>query len=204
MRTIVVTFIFSLGVIVSSIGQAAESASQNTSQKNKGKIVAYKAWVSTVNGNEMKGLLFYADEQEVVITNGFKSKRKKELINIPFESIELINLQRQGVKTEGAIVGALIGIGLALLITNDVGDSSTYFFGEIAREAIVLGYVVTFATEGAIIGAKLSDEKVQFYFNGNELAYKNQLNRLKDYCLVREQPEIITEKNQHKTDVRWE
>ena len=157
------------------------------SQEQPDKLVAYKAWVTTLNGSQLEGVLFYANEDVVTITDGFKASKKKELITIPYHDLGVIKLQRRGVKTKGAVIGGLIGVGLALLLTKDVSDSSSWLFGDIAREAIVLGYVVGFAVEGAVIGAKLSDKNTQLYFNGNEYAYKNQLNRLKEFCLVREQ-----------------
>ncbi|MBT8287300.1 MAG: hypothetical protein HKN00_03460 [Flavobacteriaceae bacterium] len=165
------------------------------SQEKPDKIVAYQAWLTTTNGTELKGILFFANDEEVILTDGFKKKRKENLIHIHWENIELIKLRRRGAKTEGAIIGGALGIGLALLLTHDITDSSSFFFGNIDRATVVLGYAVSFAAEGAIIGAKLSDEKKQFYFNGNEFAYKNQLSKLKEFCLVREQENLMTENN---------
>ena len=79
---------------------------QGFSQEQPDKVVAYKAWVHTLEDTKLKGLLFTANENEIVITDGFKSKKDK-LIHIPYQNIEIIKLQRQRLSIKKIILGDL-------------------------------------------------------------------------------------------------
>lgn len=182
MKAVVFTLVFCLGFLGSSYGQKEKDQSK--------KAIAYKAIVLTTDGNKEKGVLFYADSTGILITDGYKVT-KKELIKIPYTDIESMKLHREGDKLKGAIIGGAIGLGLSLLITKDAKDIPANFFVKARlKEDIIAETIFSFTTTGIWIGAKLSDKRAKFTILGNKYAFLNQLNLIKDYCFVHDQPEI--------------
>ena len=186
MKAMIFNFVLLVGFIGPSFGLMKESRSTIAFQEKQNKVIEYKAWLTTMDGEELKGILVFANEYEILISDGFRPKRK-ELIQIPFQDIREIKLQRKGSFLKGGIVGGVVGVGLAFLVTKDVKDKpSSFFVSAVSREKVVKKAVTHYAITGTRIGSKLADEKAHFMFMGNKIAYKNQLKYLKEYCSIDE------------------
>ena len=182
MKVVIFNLALFIGIISPSLGQTEKLEPREPSPDKQRNVSEYRAWLTTLDGEELKGILAYADEEIVLISDGFKTSQKK-LIQIPFQDIDQIKLKRKNTFLKGGVTGAIVGVSIALLITKDVSDrSANYFVSARSRSSVVSKAVINYAITGARIGSKLTEEKAHFMFKGNEFAYKNQLNRLKSYC----------------------
>ena len=185
MKRLILTFVMCLGVGYLCSAQEEKQRSDNP--------IAYKVEVKTMDGKKIKGILFYADAEGLLMTDGYEPK-KRELIRIPPEDITRINLRREGDRLKGGLIGGAIGVGLALLVTKDVTDSpASFFVSAVSREEIIYNKVVSFAITGSMIGAALTDKRAEFYTYGNKFAYLNLLDDLEPFCFMHDMTEINPE-----------
>ena len=139
---------------------------------NAQKVKTYKIWVTLVNQEEIKGTLFAADEDTLVILG-------EDLTQIKFTpgNIREIKLRRVGKGGKGAWIGAVSGalvLGVAGLASGDDGW--------VPAEAVAVGGAFFGGSIGAVAGALIASSRERYIINGDRNTYNSLLPMLQKYA----------------------
>ena len=91
------------------------------STSNAQKVKSYKAWVTLINNKEVKGVLYSANEDGLVL----RDKDLMDTIAIDAGTIEVIKLRSKGKVGRGALIGAASGLLAGAIIYNVQVNSSS-------------------------------------------------------------------------------
>lgn len=142
------------------------------SSTNAQKTKTYKIWVSLVDKEEVKGILYDANEDELVIVADDFNQLK-----FAPENIGVIKLRRQGKVGRGAWIGALSGMAIGFGI-GYASESDADWQG-----AVALGSAILAAPAGSLMGMAIGSAKEKFVINGDRDLYISLLPKLKMYTV---------------------
>lgn len=147
------------------------SAQQDSTLKLNPK---YKIWVSTREGNVIKGILAGTSSSSVIIFPGkfnkYNGKSKLSLINESYTNITAIQIHKRGALLKGMLIGA--GIGIApVLIGSIFGPSIGQGGAYVSFITFPLGTII-----GAIIG---STSKKKFFIDGDKSRFQSFYKHMK-------------------------
>ena len=138
---------------------------------NAQKVKTYKIWVTLVNQEEIKGTLYAANEDELVILG-------EDLAQIKFTpgKIREIKLRRVGKGGKGALIGGVSGlvIGAAAGYLSESGSGW--------EDVGAVGGAILGAPIGTILGALIGSGKERYPVNGNREIYNSLLPILEQYA----------------------
>ena len=137
---------------------------------NAQKVKTYNIWVTLVNQEEIKGTLYAASEDELVILG-------EDLTQIKFTpgNIREIKLRRVGKAGKGAWIGGVSG----LVIGAAVGYASESGSGW--EDVGAAGGAILGAPIGTIVGVLIGSGKEKYPVNGNREIYNSLLPILEQY-----------------------
>lgn len=146
-------------------------------QNSKQKIKVNKVWVTLLDGSKIKGNLYSADNEGIIITKN-NSIDSNDLTTISTENIHLIRIRRKGKVIKGMLIGSLTGVGISVLLGATSGDSGWFTPAETMAIAGVL-----FVPLGAGIGALAGTKKENIYIRGTIKTYQLELKKIQSYSL---------------------
>jgi hypothetical protein len=135
------------------------------------KVKTYKIWVTLVNQKEVKGTLYTASEDTLVILG-------EDLAQLTFVpgTIREIKVRRVGKGGKGAWIGAVSGLVAGALI-GYASESGSGWEDVGAFAGGILG-----ASVGALIGTGVGSSREKYVINGNRATYNAFLPRLQQYA----------------------
>ena len=138
---------------------------------NAQKVKIYKVWVTLVNQKQVKGTLYAANEDELVILG-------EDLTQLKFvpENIQTIKLRREGSFGKGAWIGAISGVVAGALLGYASESGSGW------EDVGAVGGGIVGAPIGALIGMGLSSGKAKYRINGNRDTYNSFFPILQQYA----------------------
>ncbi len=161
------------------------------SQNKKEKIKVYKVWVTKIDGSNVKGFFYAADEQGITISRSI-TLDESDLVLVEVENISLIKIRRKGAVGKGAGIGFLSGAAVGAIIGFAEGDDdpicSSFVFGTFCFEGSTagekaVGGAIGLGVIGSGVGAIVGTGKKKIPIDGNTNTYITQLNSLKNYTL---------------------
>lgn len=148
-------------------------------QNKKEKIKVYKVWVTKMDGSNVRGFFYAADEQGITISKS-KTPDESNLLMVEAGNISLIKLRRKGAVGKGAGIGFLSGAAVGAII--GLADGDEFLFPKEAKAGIAGAFIGVIGTGvGAIVGTG----KKKIPIDGNAETYRIQLNSLTNYTLTR-------------------
>ena len=90
-------------------------------QSKSKKVKVYKIWITKMDGSEMKGFFYAADEQGITISRSITFD-ESDLLMVEAGNISLIKLRRKGAVGKGAGIGFLSGAAVGAIIGFAGGD----------------------------------------------------------------------------------
>ena len=143
------------------------------------KVRTYKAWVTLINNTEIKGVLYSANEDGIMLTD-------KDLMDtvafLDYKTIEVIKIRRKGSIGKGAWVGAASGMVLGGIAGYASGDDPSGWFSYTAEEKILLAGIPS-AVIGTGLGAIIGTNRRKYSIKGNHQSYASCLPELKSFAL---------------------
>jgi hypothetical protein len=135
------------------------------------KVNTYKIWVTLINQKEVKGTLYSAHEDELVILG-------EDLAQLKFVpgNIRVIKLRRVGKGGRGAWIGALGGFAASTMICYASESGSGW------EDLCPFGGVVFGAPIGTLIGIGVGSGREKYSINGNRDAFNSLLPKLQEYA----------------------
>lgn len=135
------------------------------------KVETYKVWITLLDKTKVEGILYAANEHELVILNAQLEQRI-----FSAENIEVIKIRREGKRGKGAWIGAATGfiINAAIILADG-------FYDGIEAEGILIGGVTTGAL-GGFIGMGIASGKKKFVVNGSKTTYLKHLAQLQRFA----------------------
>ncbi|MEO6455859.1 MAG: hypothetical protein ABIN97_17390 [Ginsengibacter sp.] len=122
----------------------------------------YKIWVSTRDGNHIKGILAGTSSSSITIFPGgfseYNGNSKISLINESYTNVTAIQIHKKGGLLKGMLIGA--GIGIAPILVGSI-------FGPSIGEGGAYVSFITFPL-GTIIGAIIGSTSKKKFFIGGE------------------------------------
>jgi hypothetical protein len=140
------------------------------------KVKTYKVWVALVDQQEVKGTLYAANEEGLVILG----EDLNQLKFVP-ENIRAIKVRRAGGPGKGAWIGAVSGFAAGALV--GAASASGSSGGDIISDDVVsIGSGFLGAPIGALIGFGVGSGKTTYRINGNRDTYNYFLPKLQEYA----------------------
>jgi hypothetical protein len=145
------------------------------------KVKYYKARVTLNNDSRVKGVLYAADEEGLILID---NKLLGTIMTVGYGDIELIKVRKRGRVGNSALIGGAGGTALGALIGFAGGDDpeDCWILCYTAEEKALMG-AVALVIPGAGIGALIGTESKKFEINGDLKQYKRSLSELKKYAL---------------------
>jgi hypothetical protein len=138
------------------------------------KVKTYNVWVTLADQQQLKGTLYAANEEALVILG-------EDLTQVKFvpENILILKVRRAGGPGKGAWIGAVSGFVAGALVGYASASGSD---GDIiSDDAVSIGSGIVGAPIGALIGFGVSSGKTTYTINGNRDTYNTILPRLQEY-----------------------
>lgn len=135
------------------------------------KIITYKIWITQVNQNQTKGILYSANKDELVILG-------EDLTQITFlpENIQVIKLRREGKSGKGAWIGGLGGLVIGAAAGYAIESGSGW------EDVGAVGGGLLGVPIGAIAGALIGSNKERYNIHGDIHTYYLFLPKLQKYA----------------------
>lgn len=145
------------------------------------KVRLYKAKVTLNDDNRVKGILYSANEEGLLLMD---KKLVDTIRAIDHRSIKSIKLRRSGRVGRSALIGASGGALLGAVLGLAEGDDSAdcWIFCYTAEEKALAGAVVL-AIPGAGIGALIGTESKKYEINGNTSTYNTYISELRSMAV---------------------
>jgi hypothetical protein len=138
---------------------------------NAQKVKTYKIWVTLVNQEEVKGILYAANEDELVILG-----EDLDQLNYAPGNIRVIKLRREGKAGKGAWIGGVSGLVIGA-VSGYASESGSGW-----EEIGAWGGAIVGAPIGTILGALIGSGKDKYNINGDRDTYNSLLPMLQKYA----------------------
>ncbi|MFZ9004221.1 MAG: hypothetical protein ACO20F_10135 [Robiginitalea sp.] len=150
---------------------------------NAQKIKAYKARVTLIDESKVKGVLYTANEEGLVIMD---VNLVDSVSFLDSRNIKILKVRKKGSIGRGAWIGALSGAALGAIIGfadgNDPPDC--IILCATAEEKALIG-AVTLAVPGTGVGALIGSASKKFYVHGEKGTYLSVLPEIKKYAFIK-------------------
>lgn len=147
---------------------------------NAQKIKPYQARVTLINESKVKGILFAANEDGLVL---MEANMVDTIAFVDSKDIEMLKVRKKGSIGKGAWIGALSGAALGAIIGFADGDDppDCMFLCATAGEKALGG--LTLAVPGAGVGVLIGSGSKKFKVRGEKDNYLSILPEIKTYTL---------------------
>jgi len=143
------------------------------------KIKTYKVWVTLINESKVKGILYEANEDGLLLMD---TKLKDTIAFLDCRNIEQFKVRKKGNVGKGAGIGALGGATIGAIIGFADGDDDPGILSMTAEEK-ALGGGIALAIPGAGIGALIGTGSKKYFIHGAKGTYLAILPEVKTYTL---------------------
>lgn len=145
------------------------------------KVKTYKARVILTNDTRVKGVLYAANEEGLVLLDKNLLDTVKVIDPV---TIEMIKVRKKGRVGNSTLIGAASGMALGAIIgfaSGDDPDDCWILCYTAEEKALLTGTVL--AVPGAGVGALIGTESKKFRVNGDIDLYQTYLPELRRYAL---------------------
>lgn len=175
-------------LIMMTISQSV-NAQDTTAFKSK-----YNCWIYNDTLN-LKGVIYSVADSGINFAASISISRyslredDRQLQYIPVSKIDYIDVRKKGKVGRGALIGSGIGgvFSFALLYTAVKSSSdrkwtqhSTHHDDGLAPSVFIGGFTIA----GAVIGALIGSQKLEFQINRKQNRYKRQKEELRSYAII--------------------
>jgi hypothetical protein len=146
------------------------------------KVKAYKAWVTLNDETKVRGILYAASEDGLIVLD---KDLADSLVTVDATTIVMIKVRKKGNVGKGVLIGTAGGAALgAILGLAGGGDEDDCYIWCFTAEEYALMGAVTLALPGAGVGALIGSSRKKFGINQNLDTYGYHLPELQGYALL--------------------
>ncbi|MBC2837810.1 hypothetical protein [Robiginitalea sp. SC105] len=148
---------------------------------NAQKAKPYKAWVKTITGTKVKGILYSADQSGLLLVD---KNLMDTIASLEITNIDVLKVRKKGNIGRGAWIGAASGALMGAVLGYAEGDAppDCWLFCQTAEEkALMVGIVLT--VPGTGIGALIGTGRKKYLIGGAADSYLPILPELQGYAL---------------------
>jgi hypothetical protein len=154
---------------------------------NKSRHPLYRSWISLNNSYVVKeGILYEVNDSTISLNNIYlqTNSDKLNLAMINCRNIKDIYLRPQNSILKGAVFGAVVGIGIGVIIglTYEKNPNTIY---SLEKKDVVILNGSTLGLAGAGVGTLLGSIKIRIPINGRIEKYNESRGRLKSYSQLK-------------------
>ena len=149
-----------------------------TVHPQKGKT--YKAWATLMNDTKVKGILYSANEEGILLMD---YTLVDTVAYLDHAKIDVLKLRKKGNVGKGAWIGAISGAAIGAIIGFSSGDDPEGAILGATAEQKALGIGLGLAVPGTGIGALIGSGKKKYVLNGDSNKYLGCLQELRGNAL---------------------
>jgi len=145
----------------------------------------YKIWINSIDGSEIKGIIYQTNDSSLLISNTLKftdhTRGFSEPINICYNNIKVIKIRSGKKIKKGVIIGSATGFVLGGLM-GYAGQARRSSSEEVMTQAFAAG--AFFGVCGALVGGVAGSFRITIPIDGSFKKFSENKNRLKEYSYI--------------------